>query len=112
MIRTALLLLWGGASAVSCYATLTVSLGSSPASPQPVGTPVTWTATATDTEAGSLDYQFSVAGHNGVFQVVQDYSETATMTWAPSDHEGSFSISVIARNKAAGESTQTRCLTR
>ncbi len=90
--------------AVSCFAALTVQLAPSPASPQPVGTPVTWTATAQDGEAGSLDYQFSVADASGVYQVVQDYSETATMTWAPSTSEGVFSIQVIARNKTAGES--------
>ena len=91
-----------------CFAGLTVQLTSSPASPQPVGTPITWTASAVDTEAGSLDYQFRVANASGVYQVVQDYSETATMTWAPSTNEGSFSVQVIARNNAAGESTQVQ----
>ncbi len=80
----------------------------SPASPQPVGAPITWTATAVDGEAGSLDYQFSVADSSGVYQVVQDYSELTTFTWAPSTSEGSFSMQVVARNKTAGETAQAQ----
>ncbi len=95
-------------SSASCFATLTVQLTSSVASPQPVGTPITWTATAIDGASGALDYQFSVATTKGTYQVVQDYSETDTMTWAPSTHEGVFGIQVIARNKTAGESAQAR----
>ncbi len=89
----------------TCYADLTVRLLPSVAPPQPVGTPITWTARAKDGAAGSLDYQFSVADASGIYQVVQDYSETDTMTWAPSTTEGTFSIQVIARNQTAGEST-------
>lgn len=80
-------------------------LAPSVAPPQLVGTPITWTAKAKDGSTGSLDYQFSVADSSGVFHVVQDYSETTTMTWAPSTSEGAYSVQVIARNLTAGEST-------
>src|SRR5580704_9738137 len=41
-------------------ATPTVQLAPSVSSPQPVGTLVTWTATASDTDPGTLMYSFQV----------------------------------------------------
>ena len=44
-----------------------------PASPQPVGTIITWTANATDSDAGPLLYQFSVKlGKSPNWQIIRD----------------------------------------
>lgn len=73
-------------------------------SPQPVGTKVTWTVTAADTDAGPLSYQYSVAF--GVtppaFQISRDFTVSNTFDWTPNKGEGIFAIRVIARDFAAG----------
>ena len=46
----------------------------SAASPQAIGTPVTWTARATDSGAGPLTFQFSVQSPGGSFLVVRDFN--------------------------------------
>jgi arylsulfate sulfotransferase len=71
-------------------------------SPQPVGTTVTWTATATDTNPGPLTYQFSV-GLSGVFVIVRDYAQLSSFDFTPTQREGVYAIRVIARDAAAIE---------
>ncbi|HTQ57433.1 MAG TPA: aryl-sulfate sulfotransferase [Bryobacteraceae bacterium] len=50
------------------------SLTPSIAAPQPIGTVVTWTATATDTGAGPLTFQFNVTTPGGVKTTIIDYN--------------------------------------
>src|SRR5271170_3430976 len=60
-----------------------ITLTPSVASPQKLGTPVTWTAAVTSPPTGhTYDYQFSVT-FNGQTQMVQDFSPTTTFTWVP-----------------------------
>ena len=75
-----------------------ITLTPSVASPQMLGTPVTWTAAVQNPVAGdTYDYQFSVT-FNGQTQVVQDFSPTATFTWVPHTVEGAYQFNVIVRN--------------
>src|ERR1039457_231104 len=72
------------AVAVLCASSLhaTVSIGSfTPAvsSPQPLGTQVTWTATATDSGAGLLTFQYSVSYGSGAFSILRDFA-SGTLT--------------------------------
>lgn len=91
------------APALPCFAAFQVKLSSSLTSPQPVATPITWTATASKT-TDVLDYQFSVSRGSDAFQVAQDYSPLTTFTWAPYRAEGSFTVQVISRDRTAGTS--------
>ncbi len=76
----------------------TVTLASSVASPQMVGTPVTWTAAVANPASGhTYDYRFSVT-LNGVSQIVSDFSPVATFTWVPHTVEGSYKFSVAVRD--------------
>src|SRR5262245_36035128 len=79
-------------------AAITVTLSSSVPSPQPVGTSITFTASATDTNPGTLDYRYYVT-RAGSSQIVQDLDLANTFTWVPATREGNFDITVVARNR-------------
>src|SRR5271166_6299373 len=51
-----------------------VSLAPAPASPQPIGATINWTATATDTNPGPLAFQFNVAPPKGVLATVLNFN--------------------------------------
>lgn len=93
--------------ATSLEAAISVSLTSSLRTPQPVGTTVTWTATATDSDAGTKEYQFSVRLDSGSMQIVRDFHTTPSFQWTPSVAEGAYTIQVVAANTATGQTTQT-----
>ncbi len=75
-----------------------VSLSPSLTSPQPVGTPIVWTATASDSSAGTLNYRFSVAHGSRTFAIVRDYAQTNNFQWNPSNQEGTYVIKVDVKN--------------
>ena len=75
--------------------TLTPSLPSG----QPVGTPITWTATASP--AQSLLYQFSAAGSTGQFLVLRDVWDSNAFTWTPLI-EGTYQIRVVTAPLTGG----------
>ncbi len=98
------------AAPVSSSATPVVSLSGSLPSPQPVGTAVTWTANATDTDSGTLMYAFNVGPQGGILALVRDYSPTNSFRSYPALQEGTFTIQVTARNSSTGKTgtaTQT-----
>ena len=72
-----------------------VSVSAAPASPQPVDTPVTFTAAATG--GTSVQYQFWVynANTNPAWSQLQGYSTSATCTWTPAT-PGNYLLSVTA----------------
>ncbi len=72
-----------------------LSLTPGEAAPQLVGTPVTWTATASDLGASPV-YQFRVGPEHGPMRVVRDFSPTNSFTWTPME-EGTYDIQVIAK---------------
>ena len=76
----------------------TVTLTPSVASPQKLGTPVTWTAAVQSAPAGhTYDYQFAVT-FNGQAQIVRDFNPTATFAWVPYTVEGAYQVSVVVRD--------------
>src|ERR1039457_3528326 len=95
-------------SASSLYATVGISsLAPSVSSPQLLGTRVTWTATATDSNSGPLTFQYSVSYGNGAFSVVRDFFP-GTLTagtwtgpafvWQDIFGEGNYRVKVIAKD--------------
>ncbi len=75
-----------------------VTLTPSVASPQKLGTPITWTATIQHPQAGhTYGYQFSVT-FNGQTQILSDFGPANTFTWTPFTVEGTYQFSVVARD--------------
>ena len=78
--------------------TPSVTLTPSVASPQKLGTPVTWTAAVQNPPAGhTYGYQFTVT-FNGQAQIVRDFSPTNTFPWVPHTVEGAYQVSVVVRD--------------
>ena len=94
-------------------ATVTIeSLTPSVAPPQPVGTTVTFSVKATDSNANDLTFQFNVAPPNGTLALVKDFNigtlSAGTWTsqpfmWNSIAGEGTYSIQVIAKDFVSGE---------
>src|SRR5580658_6039341 len=89
-----------------------VSMTPSLPSPQLIGTPVTWTVTATDSAPGPLTFQFNVAAPNEALSLVKDFNagtlNAGTWTaqpfvWAPTGSEGSYQIQVVVKDFTTGE---------
>ena len=95
---TAIVLLGTNAWAV------TVKLGSSPASPAPVGTMIHFTATATDA-TDAVTYRFRVREFGRGFHLVKDFGIDNTLDWTASAHEGSYEVEVTARVASSGETS-------
>ncbi len=90
----------GGAAAraeVSLSA-LTPSL----ASPQPVGTAVTFTAEAAGEAAADLRYRFRARAAGGDWQTVIDYGVSNAFVWMPSDSEGAYDVEASVRSRTSG----------
>jgi hypothetical protein len=102
-MRFFFVLLTAAAAAVPGFATLTVTLTPNIASPVVVGTPVTFKAVATDSNPGTIDYRFSVARGTNPAEVTVDFEYYNLYTWVDSAHEGSYTITVLARNKTSDE---------
>jgi hypothetical protein len=83
----------------------TVSLLPGETAPQPVGDPVTWTATASDCGDAPV-YQFSVAPHEGAFRVVRDFSPSNTFAWTLMQ-EGTYDVRVIVKDGYEATETTT-----
>src|SRR5580658_10712226 len=103
-------LLWSAPA----LATVTIaSLAPSPASPQPVGSTIAWTATATDSNTGPLTFQFNVTPPGGSLSMVQDFNvgtlsggiwTAPSFVWVPTGVEGEYKIEVVAKDFVSGQS--------
>jgi|SRR5579884_1283817 len=82
------------AFAASASAQPNLTLTTSLASGQKVGTSVTWTATLTNGGANPL-FQFSVQDPKGNWKIIQDYSPFNIFTWTTLD-EGAYTIAARA----------------
>jgi hypothetical protein len=83
-----------------------VKLTASVLSPQPLGTAVTLTASATDTAAGTISYRFSIGAANGTQLVTaRDYSVATTFVFTPTKHEGNYQFEVTARNNTTQQTS-------
>jgi arylsulfate sulfotransferase len=84
-------------------ATPTVTLAPSLTSPQPVGTLITWTATASDGDSGTLMYTFSTGAQGQSLALVRDFGYLDSFPWNPPLQEGSYQVQVIVRNNSTGK---------
>lgn len=87
----------------SCYARMTVTLASSPASPLQVGASVSLTANVQGSQFGPMEYQFSGHKSTSAARLVRGFHSSNRISWAPPDAEGDYSIQVTARNRYTGE---------
>ena len=105
-----------GLAALLCapaYATVQiVSMTPSHRSPQMIGTPITWTVTATDSNPGPLTFQFNVAAPGKPFALVKDFNvgtlSAGTWTapafaWVPTGIEGAYQIQAVIKDFQSGE---------
>jgi arylsulfate sulfotransferase len=107
-----------GLLAVPAFATISVpTLTPSVASPQPIGTSITFTTTATDTGTGPLAFQFLITPPGGSNNMVKDFVPGTlsdgtwtgpSFVWVPTGIEGSYKIQVVAKDFVSGkENTRT-----
>lgn len=94
------------ASAVSA-AGMTVTLVPSQASPAPVGTMVTWSASVPDGSNATIWYRFRARELGGSYQIIRDFGPLSSLDWTAMDHEGLYEIEVSARKRETGESATT-----
>jgi arylsulfate sulfotransferase len=96
------------------FATVTIeSLKPSHASPQPIGKTITLTATATDSGAGPVAFQYNITPPNGSLTMVKDFVPGTlsggiwtgpSLVWVPTGIEGSYKIQVVAKDFISGQS--------
>ena len=97
------------------FATVTIkSITPSVASPQVIGTSITWTVTATDTNPGPLTFQFNVGQTGKTLSMVKDYNlgtlSGSTWTaqpfvWVPTGPEATYHIEVVIKDFSSGETS-------
>jgi arylsulfate sulfotransferase len=83
---------------------MSVTMDPSLASPAPVGTIVTWTATVPNSGSATVWYRFRAGAVGTDLQMIRDYGPQSSLGWTVSEHEGTFQIEVSARNLSTGES--------
>ena len=91
------------ASGTRLSAQMSVSVSPSVQSPAPHGTLVTWTATVSDANPGSLRYRFRTRRSGDDFHTVVDYGPKSSLDWSVIDREGAYEIEVSAKNTDTGE---------
>jgi arylsulfate sulfotransferase len=85
------------------WAKLTVTLTPSPNGPQKVGTQISWTATVSGSQPGSIQFQFTGHKSNEHAGLLRGFHKSNQFVWTPSEAEGDYSIEVTARNRDTGE---------
>lgn len=75
----------------------------------PVGTTVTWTATASDSanSSATFTYQFSVGTSGGNLQVRRDFSRVNQFPWTEAGREGTYDIEVVAKEASSNATATT-----
>ena len=111
-------------------AQMSIALDPSVASPAPLGTVVTWTATVSSANPGTLWYRFRtrsvipgfrpkvisrnflplMAASPATFRTVVDYGPNSSLNWSTIDQEGVFEIEVSVKNRDTGDSASTSAL--
>lgn len=95
------------------------SLTPSLKSPQPIGTAITWTAIATDSNTGPLTFQFNVAIPGSSLALVKDYNvgtlsagawTAQPFVWTPTGTEGVYQIQVVIKDFNSGETASKTVL--
>jgi arylsulfate sulfotransferase len=90
-----------------------VTVSPSQKSPQVIGTSISWTVRARDTNAGPLTFQFNIAPAGGASSMIKDFNvgkhsgntwaPPVPFVWTPTGSEGSYQIQVVAKDFATGE---------
>lgn len=84
------------------------------ASPEPIGKTITFTATATDTSAGPVAFQYNITPPNGSQLMIKDFNlgtlsggtwTAPSFVWVPVGVEGTYQIEVVAKDFISGQST-------
>src|SRR5262245_51475704 len=88
-------------------AAITSEVTPSQTSPAPLGTVITWTVHANDTNAGVLWYRFRTRRLKGQFRIVKDFSPSPTLEWTEIDSEGLYIVEASIRNLNTGETAST-----
>src|SRR5579871_4124897 len=96
------------------YATVRITaMTPSVNSPQVIGTPVTWTVKGSDSNKGTLTFQFNVAPPGGSLALVKDFNvgtrsaggwTSQPFVWVPTGMEGAYQIQVVIKDFNTGES--------
>ena len=111
-----LISLLAASSSVASATVKVVSLKPSLASPQTVGATVEWTATATDSNAGPLTFQFNIAPPGGAFATVKQFNvgrlkssswKSQQFAWALTGMDGTYQIQVVVKDFSSGESASS-----
>ena len=94
-------------------ATVTITgITSSPASPQPLGTPITINVTASDTNPGPLTFQFNAAFGTAEQSVIRDFNIGSVASgvwtnqptpWSTIEGDGQYTLQVVAKDFNTGE---------
>lgn len=102
-----------GVLCAPAFATVQISsLTPALAAPQPLGTPILWTATATDSNPGPLTFQFNVAAPRASFALAHDFNvgvlsgttwTSPAFWWMPTFAEGNYQVQVIVKDFVSGE---------
>jgi len=88
-------------------AAFTVSLSADRPEPQPVGTTISWTASASRQGPNVIWYRFAVIDSSGNRYVAKDYSPDATFAWTPGEQEDIYEIEVTAMDTLSKETAQS-----
>jgi arylsulfate sulfotransferase len=95
------------------------SLTPSVASPQRIGTSITWTAKAADSGSGLLTFQFNVAPPGGTLAMAQDFNSgtlrsrvwtSLPFVWVPTGIEGTYQIQVVIKDFQTGQTASQTAL--
>src|SRR5262252_7150889 len=85
-------------------AQISVTLMPSQLSPVPLGTIVTFAASASGANLGTPTFRFRARLAGAAFHTIVDYGPNSSLSWTTIDREGSYEIEVTARS---GDLTQT-----
>ncbi|WP_180538590.1 aryl-sulfate sulfotransferase [Nevskia soli] len=112
-MRLQLLCLAVLAATVPLSATVSItSFSSATPSPQPIGMPVPFYVTATDSNPGPLAFQFNMSYENGTFTTIRNFNigtfsngvwTAQPFSWTQIASHGAYTIQVIAQDFGSGE---------
>ena len=94
-------------SGTPIQAQMTVSVSPSVLSPAPLGTPVTWTASVSGANPGTLAYRFRVWPGGRDFHTLVDYGPNSSLTWTTIEEEGLYPMEVSVENTVTGDMADT-----
>ncbi|HLZ07717.1 MAG TPA: triple tyrosine motif-containing protein, partial [Chloroflexota bacterium] len=74
--------------------------------PSHVGTPITWTATASGGTATPLQYKFYLYTQGSGWSLLQDYGPNETFTWTPTV-AGTYQVQVWVRSAGSTQAYES-----